>query len=295
MILLGWYLYKGPRYYEKKWIDIVRKFFNIFGVLYVLFYFLWGWQYFTPSLAERIHFVEGRIADRQLLLELEAQCIKLSGLRDSVRTHNKMNYEDFLNVENESRNRYVKLFHKMGTDIKSKVRVKPLKPKGILLKLSTAGVYIPYTFEGYVDDGLHTIQKPFTCAHEMAHGFGITDEGECNFLAYLVSSGSVNINFRYSGELAYYRYLRYVCNEINLQQAKDIVNNCLSSKVKDDLQSIMENNAKYPSIAEELRDKIYHYFLLSNGVEEGMNSYAQMVYWIVMWKQMNLHNEFLNS
>ena len=48
-------------------------------------------------------------------------------------------------------------------------------------------------------------------AHEMAHGYGITDEGEASFFAYLACLRSKNPMIRYSGE---FNYLFQLLSEI---------------------------------------------------------------------------------
>ena len=87
-----------------------------------------------------------------------------------------------------------------------RVRVRQPWPNGFLLRWSTAGIYIPQTGEGHIDRGLLAVQKPFTIAHEMAHGYGVADEGACNFIAWLACSQSRDPWVRFGGALTYWRY-----------------------------------------------------------------------------------------
>ena len=74
------------------------------------------------------------------------------------------------------------------------------------------------------------LQIPFTLAHEMAHGYGITDEGDCNTLAYLVCLHSKNKAIQYSGLLA---YLRYLWNDSRMDSVdKNSLRDLLSPEVK---------------------------------------------------------------
>lgn len=59
-----------------------------------------------------------------------------------------------------------------------------LEPAGCLLVFGTAGIFWPFSGEGYVDSGLDSLVIPFTMAHEFAHGFGWTDEGNAILLLY---------------------------------------------------------------------------------------------------------------
>jgi len=44
-------------------------------------------------------------------------------------------------------------------------------------------------------------------AHEITHGYGITNEGICNFIAYLACQKSSDPFIKYAGLVAYWRYL----------------------------------------------------------------------------------------
>ena len=68
--------------------------------------------------------------------------------------------------------------------------VKEIEPMGFLLRLGAQGVYLPWTGQGQIDAGLHDLQKPFTYLHEMSHCYGVTNEGECNFIAYQAAINS---------------------------------------------------------------------------------------------------------
>jgi len=57
-------------------------------------------------------------------------------------------------------------------------RGRQLKPKGVLLRLSTAGVYWPWAGEGNIDAGLHPLQKPAVMAHERNDLQAIYDNSE---------------------------------------------------------------------------------------------------------------------
>ena len=53
----------------------------------------------------------------------------------------------------------------------------------------------------HVDKGLHELAQPYIMAHEVSHAFGVTDEGECNFLAALICRNSAHALLNYSGGL----------------------------------------------------------------------------------------------
>jgi len=164
-----------------------------------------------------------------------------------------------------------------------RVRVRQLWPRGTLLLWNTAGIYIPQTGEGHIDDGLLSIQKPFTMAHEMAHGYGVTDEGACNFIAWLACERSANPWVRYSGALTYWKYAAYDAPVDSVQQ---MMKN-FPGVVERSIQLIRENDKKYPELFPKYRDAIYTSYLKHHGIKEGLQSYNEVVLMVQQYVRRN--------
>lgn len=157
--------------------------------------------------------------------------------------------------------------------------VRSIKPKGFLLRLGAQGIYLPWTGEGQIDAGLHDLQKPFTYLHELGHGYGITNEGECNFLAYQIGINIDDVYVQYSAYLAYWRYLARQmlivgCHDVDL----------MSNDLREDLQEIYDNYDKYPDFFPRLRRQSYDWYLKAQGVEEGMKSYSEIIMMNYCWE-----------
>ena len=155
-----------------------------------------------------------------------------------------------------------------------------LFPKGILLRISTAGFYLPFTGESNIDAGLHPIQLPFVMAHEYAHGYGTTDEGSCNFLGFLACENAADPFIRYSG---HYGYWRYLLSSFRLQnpEAYKTFREALPAGIKADIKAISENSDKYPDIFPKFRDLTYDAFLKAQGINDGMANYNRIVFHIL--------------
>jgi hypothetical protein len=179
--------------------------------------------------------------------------------------------------------RYCALF---GYIAPGKVRVKTL-PAGTLLRIKTAGFYLPYTGEAYIDRGLHSIQLPFTQAHEMCHGYGVTDEGACNFIAYLATINQGDSTVRYSGVMGYYRY---VAGEYRYRfpKAYQSIRDSLPAFIQTDLDEINAQMLKYPDIFPKWRDKIYNKYLTTLHVPGGMASYDRIMDYVRQARQKGL-------
>ncbi len=166
--------------------------------------------------------------------------------------------------------------------IPAKVRGRLLFPKGILLRISTAGVYIPFTGEGHIDPGLHHLQLPFVMAHEMSHAYGIGGEGDCNFLAYLSCTSSENSYLKYVGFLYYWRYVAPDYRAYRPEEYKIIWEN-LPLGIKNDLRAIREEMNKYPDILPAVRDAAYNTYLKAQGIDDGIKNYDRVTMLAHAW------------
>ncbi len=165
-------------------------------------------------------------------------------------------------------------------------RVRKLKPEGVLLRIGTAGFYLPYSGEGHLDSGLHPLQQPFVMAHELAHAQGFGDEGVCNFWAWLTTTQSADPFVAYSGWLSWWAYLsadlRHFAPDL-LEEVKA----GLQPQVRADMAAIEARMDLFPDLFPTLRNWIYHHYLLAQGVAEGLDSYGRMVGLVVAWRQKN--------
>ena len=157
-------------------------------------------------------------------------------------------------------------------------------PAGTLLRFGTAGVYSPWTADPHVDGGLHPLQLPFTALHELAHAQGITDEGDCNLLAYLAGRRSADPYVRYSAELTYFRYLRAALSRRDRVSYASVVA-LVSPAVAADLAAIAVAMDRFREIAPAARDFIYDRYLKTQGVSEGLASYGRIIDWVVAGKR----------
>ena len=149
-------------------------------------------------------------------------------------------------------------------------------PKGALLRFGTAGVYSPWTGDPHIDGALHPLQQVFTATHEMAHQQGVTDEGDCNLLAYLAGVRSPDIRIRYSAELTYLRYLRAAISKRDRETFEGLSPK-LAPRVLLDLREVRAAQDAYPEIAPAARDLIYDSYLKTQGVSEGLSSYGRII------------------
>lgn len=251
-----------------------------------LFYLLWGFNYYRIPMADSLGWSAMEVDSMKLINEFNevSQQIQQQRMRLSHDTTAYIYQPDMVVLEDSIRNRLIQVFDAFSLPHPGRVRVRALQPQGSLLVFSTAGIYIPYTMEGHFDKGLHTLQWPFTMAHEMSHGYGITDEGECNLLGLLACLRSSDDYIRYSGLLGYWRYLYYEVSLCYYGYAEQVHAN-LSKSVRADLNAVRLNLDRYPELFPEIRDYIYNSYLEVHGVESGLDSYQHLVPLMLYYKQ----------
>ena len=167
----------------------------------------------------------------------------------------------------------------IGTDTVPQRRLR-LLPAGTLLRFGTSGVYSPWSGDPHVDAGLHPLQLPFTATHELAHAQGVTDEGDCNLLAYLACIRSNDPFVLYSAELTYLRYLRSAVARRD-RRLFDEHTSALSPAVAADIENIRIAMDRFEEIAPKARDLVYDSYLKTQGVQEGLASYGRIIDWVL--------------
>lgn len=220
-----------------------------------------------------------------LLISINEITDELCNLRVELNIEN--NNFTFLEIERELRIRVADVFNELFVFGNNRVRVRVLEPAGCLLVFGTAGIFWPFSGEGYVDSGLDSLVIPFTMAHEFAHGFGWTDEGECNFIALLACRKSDKGLIRYSAELSYWRYLMSNAFRIYPELYKKYLSE-ISIPIQRDLKSIDYHNNQFPEILPELRDWFYDRYLIFNGVKGGSQSYTGIIKWVINYRKRRI-------
>lgn len=260
---------------NKGWIYLLSRAFGGVGALVTIFYFTWGFNYGQISLQERLGFdrslthkedVEAEFRRATDVLRQEA-----AGLPAHLTRDNAIAGLDV--VDHDLRQDVEAALAKLNMPHSGRVRIRQPWPDGFLLRWSTAGIYIPQTGEGHIDRGLLAVQKPFTIAHEMAHGYGVADEGACNFIAWLACSQSADQWIRFGGALTYWRY---AAAEMPYDSVANVIHT-FPPVVMRAITLVKENDKKYPDILPQVRDAIYSSYLKRHGVKEGLRSYNEVV------------------
>lgn len=288
-VLLFWALLRIQRswrirHYPRSWRqwrrDTFSAFLNFSGGVVFVFLVLWGYNYARIPIEQQIGIDARALYTEELQQEADDIMRVAAEARRAISTDldsfaiDKSYFPE--DLETEMRTCLVEVLKEYGYPVVGRVRGRQLSPKGLLYGFNSSGVYMPFTGEGHIESALHILQKPFTLAHEMAHGYGFGDEGTCNFLGYLACLRSENAAIRYSGQLYYWRYvfgeLLYSNPEFYVEARATI-----DRGMYNDLEAIYSEMGKYFEFVPGLQAIAYEAYLQMQGVKEGLQSYDRMV------------------
>lgn len=268
------------------WKRLIMKLLRSISIVLVLFFILWGFNYKRAKLFQELPAEMISVDSVELMNEILSVSSILNQLRNQISSDSLSvdTLPDFQLLEQKVRSELKKLLTTWKVPDYGRVRIRKIRPEGTLLVWSAAGIYIPFVMEGHIDSGLHPLQWPFVTAHEMAHGNGYTDEGDCNFVGFLTCVNSDDLFFRYSGWLGYYKYLYHDMRKTDKDLAVKLFMQ-LSKGVRADLQAVSEYSARFPDWLPWWQELVYDNYLKIQGVKEGIRSYNLIVRQVISWKK----------
>lgn len=281
------YIYKLliTRGWKAKFFFTLRSALNSLGLLVFFFLMLWGFNYQRIPIFEQLSLKPEPLYEETLWEEMRLTRNILSQTRRYIKRDTSAIEEamDYLELENLVRQEMRQNLHLLGLNYSGTPRTREFPPAGFMRRMGIYGIYFPFTGESYIDPSLHVLEKAFTVAHEMAHSYGITDEGEANFIAWVICTNSDSVLLRYAGHL---RLLRYQLNDlyrISPERYKEFTAT-LPSGVINDLASIRRNVLSIKPLFSEVSRKSNDLYLKSQGIRAGVQSYAQLPMLVYAWR-----------
>lgn len=287
LVLKG--IYKAIKHRK---INIVKTLAKI-SVLYFVFYFFWGLNYYRNPLNKSLE-IDKLNYSVEALEDFTKQLIKKTNTLQIEITKN-----DTLKV-------VVPYSHK---DIYSKVqqgydfieqqhpqfKYKTLSIKNSLLSLPLSysgfsGYLNPFSAEAQVNYNNPMVNYPATSCHEVAHQLGYAAENEANFVGFLSAIHNEDIYFQYSG---YYLALRYALNDLyhkDKEKHKEIFSSINKGIVKNMIES-REHWQQFQNPLEVYFKDIFNQFLKANKQTAGIKSYNHMVGMLINYNEQ--HPEML--
>ena len=273
LLVIGWYLFWYRKRTKFSWKRLGMRFIRLSFLLYVLFYWMWGFNYKRPSLDRQLSLSNIKVTPSFIYQEycrvLDSMLVIRAEIGDIKEEISELSPND-LRTDLEA------AYKSMELPYSGRVRAIKLRPKGSLLHFSTAGIYLPFVGQGHIDAGLHPIVHPFTMMHEMSHGYGWTGEDACNFLSFIAGINSDHPAVRYSVYFGYWRYLRSTIYRIDQPHFEAFYRD-VPSPIKEDYSEVLAYSDSYADLMPKLRDLMYDQYLKSHGISSGLINYSQMI------------------
>ncbi len=247
---------------------------NILAATYILFYFLWGFNYFREDLYRRLNLTKHEPNTKEFIAQLKKQVEKTNKSWCTFENWDKNEVDKNIEKSYKTMAPALKLNYPAG-----KRKAKKITISRFFAQAGISGYYGPFFNEIHVNSYILPAEYPFILAHEKAHQFGITNEAEANFYAWLVCTNSKSKQLQYSANLHilhYFLYQGYQLDEYPAIIAK------LDKRVKKDLEKIRENwmslrNEKIDEAASKVND----FYLKTNKIKKGIEEYSGVLKFVM--------------
>lgn len=275
--ILRW-VFKNRIGFFKNWKENGLTILSFVSVLYFLFHFLWGMNYYRIPLHEKLAIEKEYTKDQlevltlklisktnQLQFQIEKDTTKKVVYKYSEQKMYEMSPSGYGLMQNQ-----LSEIEYQNKSIKSSLYSLPLSYMGF------GGYLNPFTNEAQVNYLKPKYTSPLTICHEMAHQTGIGSESDCNFIGFMAASSNQDIYFQYS---AYAFALNYCLYNLEMMEEgsglkyKKLIN-------KGVLENFNENKTfwkQYHSWIDTFFEYFYDKFLKLNQQKDGMESYSKFV------------------
>lgn len=240
--------------------------------LYFVFMLLWGLNYYKPDPSGAFHL---KVNPGYTIAEVDS--LSLEFIQEMNQTRAKIS--DSL----------IESTHIFQKDPTIKQAVFP----SLGDKIGYLAFYQPLTGEAIIRSDLPKLLFPFTLEHEKAHQRGFASETEANFIAFAKADSSSDLLLRYSMQLQIFSYaqnatLWLVAKKGDFKLWKQIAERnkrLVSPKVLEDRKQIRAFFAKRQDARIPGTDKLYDQFLQWNNQAKGLESYDDVIRWVLAYRR----------
>ena len=259
-----------------KWKWFALRILQSAALLYVFFYFVWGFNYFRPRIETRVSWEKQKPDDAVF-----------RSILDSIISHTNSSYvsvspSDYPKIDKAVEDSYRKNSKALGINYPNGTR----RPKTMIFssffaKSGVSGYFGPFFNEIHLNYYLLPMEYPFVLAHEKAHQFGITNEAEANLAAFVVCMTSDDQRLKYSG---YVNLLVYFLSDASqMKDVKDYIRKIDKLVILD----LRFQRSHWQGLRNYTLDKVQtaanNAYLKTNNIEEGVKNYNQVVALVISY------------
>ncbi len=260
--------------------------------LFVVFQFIWGFNYMQPDPTKtfdlsiqppknvQIAQIEINQLTDELIQELNQTRKELSSYKGV-----KPNFEQTVAKVQQAYGRISKAYPKLQLQNQS---VKKAIFPTLGDYIGFLAFYQPITAEAIIRSDLLMMTQPYTIAHEMAHQLGYASETEANFIAFVVATEADDPMLKYSMLLQMFTYAQDAqllllagTKGFDAWKAQIAKNKAmLSPAVLKDRSEIKAFFAARANKQIQASNQLYDQFLKWNQQAAGLDSYADVLKWV---------------
>lgn len=256
----------------------LRRTVNIFLLLLVLFYGLWGLNYYRQGLSVQLDLQTANYnrKDLQRLNLLLIEQLNHERIELAFEAAPQMN-KGAEAAYRQAQFRFPFLKYQVPS-IKNSLYGRVLNYFGFL------GYYNPFTGEAQVNATVPPFTLPFTTCHEIGHQLGYATEDEANFAGYLSATSDSLAIFRYSAFLELFLYSN---GQLSLRDSLTAKANYFlcDSLVRQDILDYKNFLLSYKNPLEPLLTAIYSKYLRANNQPAGIYTYSDVVALLIAFEK----------
>lgn len=295
LLRLGWGIWRSLRPSPVRWLRRLGQGLLSLaawvGALIGLFFWLWGFHYQRLPLDAQLGLAAPPTPADSLHAEWTWALAQASHLREQVPLADTTALDHAYfppQLEAYMRTQLEAVLDSLGYPTAGRVRGRTLYPEGLLMQLGATGIYIPFVGEGHIDAALPAVSRPYTMAHELAHGYGFADEGTCNFLAWLACQRAPDPAVRYAGSLSYWREVALAYRRVVEPSTYEAARVALPPGMKADINAVNAALRRFPGFFPRFSRAAYDTYLKGQGIAEGTLNYSRVIRLVRAWRQAKL-------
>lgn len=285
-LLITWILIELVRFFRhqptwKKFFFSLRNLLVKFLWLYLFFLLMWGLNYYRYGIGYKLQLYPDTYNTSDLKAVTDQIIEKLNAGRKQIDSLH-IQYADDKTTLRQAADLYETAKKKYPFLQYDHHNVKKMLFGTIGNYGGFLGYYNPFTGEAQVNTQVPAFTVPFTACHEIGHQLGYASESEASFVGFLaIRSGNSTI-FNYS---AYFDLFAFANGELYMRDSLAAKQNIklLDTLVRKDYAEYREYLKKYRNSIEPLLTKIYGKYLQAHNQPKGIDSYDEVVAWIIAY------------
>ena len=266
--------------FNRPLVTTARRLFTVLSLIWLIFHFLWGFNYYRTSIPEQFKLERGEVKKDEIVAFASYTLHEANKLGIREKGKGKID-NDLISYA------YDKL-----SKVHPQLAYHPSSFKSSLFGvignyMGYGGYYNPFTGEAQINDHMPDFMLPYIAVHEVAHQLGYAKESEANFIGYLAAMNSGDSVLKYSANLEMFLFANRALRRFDSTLANQNMER-LSPRIKKDLADYKVFAEKYYGPVDQFVTWFYSGFLNFNNQPEGMMSYNRgMVYVMRYLKPVN--------